>query len=429
MQSYNNFNDPSDLLEIYLTTEAGERFILRDLDACSQQLRKNPELQGLIFYSQPYVRLLSEPSLDAQAYLTLWKKTFTKVLALKLNFATQVTLVAQDLLALGDKATSHLSSVQEKISLKAVYYNLAQLLLNRDSQIQELYQALQMQVTYPNSSYEEVSLVTFRKFVTEKEPQLVEQGTAVRVAELDQLAQFEQAQAEQDQIDPTQEQLATTQAQLDQTQAQLATTQAQLDQAQSQLATTQAQLDQAQSQLATTQAQLDQAQAQLATTQAQLEQDQAQLAVLEEKYLQLQERFAAKIEGQFVPREQKPQAKQKVKLLYGAPDRVKNHLSYRLGTQIIKAGKSFPQMLLLPYNLAATYRSYRKYRKSIKGIVQPRLKDYQDYAQGEQVMENLSYRLGKVLIQDFRQPYKFRWLALPKHLRQQVLEFRQQKKD
>lgn len=79
--------------------------------------------------------------------------------------------------------------------------------------------------------------------------------------------------------------------------------------------------------------------------------------------------------------------------LYGAEQRVKLDLPYRLGSTIVNSTKSRKEMLLLPLYLFSEYNDYKKNEKE-KGALPP-LEAYQDREKGEKVKSHLSYQLGK----------------------------------
>ncbi|RIY35584.1 hypothetical protein [Psittacicella gerlachiana] len=160
---------------------------------------------------------------------------------------------------------------------------------------------------------------------------------------------------------------------------------------------------------------------------------------LEQSFLRLQERFASKLESRTFTSQEMEGAKagsspyepktHYAPLYYGAAQRVKEQLSYRLGATIVQAKGSLLKMLVLPFSLFTTYWAYRRYRKAQALRKLPPLEAYQDIAQAHEVMQHLSYRLGKVLVEDLRQPYKLKWLLLPWHLCAQVREFKQYQKN
>ena len=90
----------------------------------------------------------------------------------------------------------------------------------------------------------------------------------------------------------------------------------------------------------------------------------------------------------------------------GAADRVKNQLSYKLGSQILKA-KSPTKILKLPFTLISIIKEH-KFEQRVLAIlykVNPELKplpleSYGDYYKALKYKEHLSYKLGQALIKN-----------------------------
>ncbi|ELA09292.1 kfiB protein [Moraxella macacae 0408225] len=87
---------------------------------------------------------------------------------------------------------------------------------------------------------------------------------------------------------------------------------------------------------------------------------------------------------------------------YGAANRVKEDLPYRLGATMVSHSKSAKDLAILPLALAKEYRSFQKNEKNHKDL--PPLEAYQDAQEAEKVKRHLSYRLGKTLVDSLKSP-------------------------
>lgn len=86
---------------------------------------------------------------------------------------------------------------------------------------------------------------------------------------------------------------------------------------------------------------------------------------------------------------------------YGAADRVKEDLPYRLGATMVSHSKSAKDLAVLPLALAKEYREFNKNKSSDE---LPAIEEYQDAQEAEKVKKHLSYRLGKTLVEGFKSP-------------------------
>lgn len=110
---------------------------------------------------------------------------------------------------------------------------------------------------------------------------------------------------------------------------------------------------------------------------------------------------------------------------YGAADRVKRQLSYRLGALMISRSNSFSGWLGMPTALLSEARRYKQDKLSREGEKLPPLSQYADAHEGERVKRHLSYRLGATLLANYRSPIG--WVKLPWLMRQQVREFKRER--
>nr|VFJ62271.1 MAG: hypothetical protein BECKDK2373C_GA0170839_109514 [Candidatus Kentron sp. DK] len=107
---------------------------------------------------------------------------------------------------------------------------------------------------------------------------------------------------------------------------------------------------------------------------------------------------------------------------YGAADRIKRQLSYRLGATLIEHAGSFKGWLGMPWALRKQVREFRREKKEQGNINLPPLSDYPDAYEAEQCKQHLSYRLGAAMIANARTPLG--WLRMPWALRREARDFR-----
>lgn len=104
---------------------------------------------------------------------------------------------------------------------------------------------------------------------------------------------------------------------------------------------------------------------------------------------------------------------------YGAVDRVKTDLPYRLGATMVSHSKSVKDLAVLPLALAKEYRTFQR-DKPVDEL--PPLEAYQDASEAEKVKKHLSYRLGKTLVDGIKSPNKT--FKLPIKLVEELIDFR-----
>jgi len=107
-------------------------------------------------------------------------------------------------------------------------------------------------------------------------------------------------------------------------------------------------------------------------------------------------------------------------------DRVRQQLSYRLGSTMIENSRSFKGMLSLPVALIKTTRQYRRDLAARAGHPPPAPGNMHDKQMADAVKQHLSYKLGATLIAHSRSPIG--WVKMPFALRREVKEFRKSKR-
>lgn len=105
---------------------------------------------------------------------------------------------------------------------------------------------------------------------------------------------------------------------------------------------------------------------------------------------------------------------------YGAADRVKQDLPYRLGATMVSHSKSTKDLAKLPLALAQEYRAFQK-QQSTQGELPP-VEEYQDSYEAEKVKKHLSYRLGKALVDGVKSPKSM--FDLPVKLGREIVDFK-----
>lgn len=122
----------------------------------------------------------------------------------------------------------------------------------------------------------------------------------------------------------------------------------------------------------------------------------------------------------------KPAAKTSATPLYGAADRIKRQLSYRLGAVMIEKSRSLGGWLSMPFALREETKRFRQEQAARKGEKLPPIASYHDAHEAERVKKHLSYRLGSTLVQ--RSGSLGGWLSMPWALCAQVKAFRQSRR-
>ncbi|HEX5329455.1 hypothetical protein [Sulfuricurvum sp.] len=116
---------------------------------------------------------------------------------------------------------------------------------------------------------------------------------------------------------------------------------------------------------------------------------------------------------------------QQPKRLYGAAERVKQQLSYRLGMRMIESSRSLIGMITMPFSLMAVASEYHKEMKYRGDEKLPPIHTYTDAYEAEKVKKHLSYMLGQSMIETLKKPLGV--LLLPWTLMKTVLVFKLQK--
>lgn len=114
-----------------------------------------------------------------------------------------------------------------------------------------------------------------------------------------------------------------------------------------------------------------------------------------------------------------------VKEYYGAAERVKQQLSYRLGSTMIANSRSFSGWLSMPFALNAEVKKFRKEQEKKANQKLPPISAYSDAFEAERVKLHLSYRLGRCLIENSKSI--FGWFAMPWKLYKEIEFYKKSK--
>lgn len=90
--------------------------------------------------------------------------------------------------------------------------------------------------------------------------------------------------------------------------------------------------------------------------------------------------------------------------LYGAADRVTQQLTYRLGATMIERSRSLGGWISMPFALIATTRRFRADVRTRGDEKLPPISKYQDRHEAERVKQHLSYRIGSALLRNVKSP-------------------------
>lgn len=107
---------------------------------------------------------------------------------------------------------------------------------------------------------------------------------------------------------------------------------------------------------------------------------------------------------------------------YGAADRVKRQLAYRIGRVIVENSRSFTGAVRLPWALMSEIRLFKEDRKATVGVKNIPIERYADAHEAEKVKMHLSYRLGKTVLDNYRSPIG--WVKMPFFANKEIKEFR-----
>lgn len=107
---------------------------------------------------------------------------------------------------------------------------------------------------------------------------------------------------------------------------------------------------------------------------------------------------------------------------FGAAERVKAQLSYRLGATLIQHSRSVGGWLCMPFAVVATVVQFEREKAQRRSQKLPPIHQYRDAHEAERVRGHLSYRLGSVLIRNAQSPLG--WGRMPFAVQREIRAFR-----
>ncbi|EFI60590.1 MULTISPECIES: hypothetical protein [Comamonas] len=125
------------------------------------------------------------------------------------------------------------------------------------------------------------------------------------------------------------------------------------------------------------------------------------------------------LENRQLKASEKPQSK----AYYGAADRVRQQLSYRLGATMIAQSRSVGGWFGMPFALQAEAKRFKQEQAARSNQKLPPITQYRDAHEAERIKQHLSYRLGARMIANSRSLGG--WVSMPWFLLVEVKAFRQ----
>lgn len=96
---------------------------------------------------------------------------------------------------------------------------------------------------------------------------------------------------------------------------------------------------------------------------------------------------------------------------YGAAERIKQQLSYRLGSKMIEHSRSFGGWIGMPFALFGEVRQFKSELPQRQVSKLPPIASYSDATDADRIKQHLSYQLGQALLAQGKNP--LRWPLLP----------------
>lgn len=108
--------------------------------------------------------------------------------------------------------------------------------------------------------------------------------------------------------------------------------------------------------------------------------------------------------------------------LFGAADRFKNELDYRIGSILVKNSSSIIGWFKIPFSIWKEYSLYKEDKKIKEILNLPSIELYEDFYEVEKIKRHLSYKLGCVFLKNIKSPIG--WICLPFSIVKEVKIFR-----
>ena len=368
VQNFTNSQQAHMLLAQLLETYPQAQTLYEELQAAATLPRNNPQMLGW--------------NGDAQSRFAAWQEF---VQLHQLSRASHAELL---------KKQEQFTQVQQ--ALEADFSKIKALLATEQSRKNELQVLLQQSSQKHQESTEENELLLTQLHQVQEELE----RHYLDGQKLKQSLEAAQAQAKQ---------LPTVQAELKKTQETLKTAQGKANE-----------LPKVQEKLKEAQAALQAAKTQKAAAPSQELKEENELLLLQLHQVQEElERYYLENQKLKIGSAHKPKAE--ARDYYGAADRIKRQLSYRLGSVMIEKSRTLGGWLSMPFALQAEAKRFHQEKAARKGGKLPPIAHYRDAHEAERVKQHLSYRLGSTLVQ--RSGSLGGWLSMPCALRAQVKEF------
>ena len=368
VQNFTNSQQAHMLLAQLLETYPQAQTLYEELQAAATLPRNNPQMLGW--------------NGDAQSRFAAWQEF---VQLHQLSRASHAELL---------KKQEQFTQAQQ--ALEADFSKIKALLAAEQSRKNELQVLLQQSSQKHQESTEENELLLTQLHQVQEELE----RHYLDGQKLKQSLEAAQAQAKQ---------LPTVQAELKKTQETLKTTQGKANE-----------LPKVQEKLKEAQAALQAAKTQKAAAPSQELKEENELLLLQLHQVQEElERYYLENQKLKIGSAHKPKAE--ARDYYGAADRIKRQLSYRLGSVMIEKSRTLGGWLSMPFALQAEAKRFHQEKAARKGGKLPPIAHYRDAHEAERVKQHLSYRLGSTLVQ--RSGSLGGWLSMPCALRAQVKEF------
>lgn len=368
VQNFTNSQQAHMLLAQLLETYPQAQTLYEELQAAATLPRNNPQMLGW--------------NGDAQSRFAAWQEF---VQLHQLSRASHAELL---------KKQEQFTQAQQ--ALEADFSKIKALLAAEQSRKNELQVLLQQSSQKHQESTEENELLLTQLHQVQEELE----RHYLDGQKLKQSLEAAQAQAKQ---------LPTVQAELKKTQETLKTAQGKANE-----------LPKVQEKLKEAQAALQAAKTQKAAAPSQELKEENELLLLQLHQVQEElERYYLENQKLKIGSAHKPKAE--ARDYYGAADRIKRQLSYRLGSVMIEKSRTLGGWLSMPFALQAEAKRFHQEKAARKGGKLPPIAHYRDAHEAERVKQHLSYRLGSTLVQ--RSGSLGGWLSMPCALRAQVKEF------
>lgn len=286
-------------------------------------------------------------------------------------------------------------------------------------------QALQVQLK--NTEEENALLLEQLHKVQEELERLYLQGKA-DVTKAKQLQ--EQLAAEQQAAKKLKEQAASEQSKAKKLQEQISAEQVKAKKLQEQLSAEQQTAKKHKEQLAAEQVKIKALQAQLAKAPSNPKMDASVAELKEENDLLLKQLHIVQeeLERYFLENQKYKKnspKKPEQKTYYGAAERVKQQLSYRLGSTMIANSRSISGWLSMPFALRAEAKRFKQDQAARPNQKLPPIAQYRDAHEAERIKQHLSYRLGARMIANSKTLGG--WVSMPWALLGEAKAFRKER--